>query len=95
MSKLHRSLLGAVLSAGLTIGGVANAKELTLCWAAWDPANALVELGKDFTMPAALSNSASGTTPQAGQAPSPTTTDTTANGPQGAPVNGGGIPCVN
>ncbi|HEY4163199.1 MAG TPA: extracellular solute-binding protein [Dongiaceae bacterium] len=22
---------------------------LTLCWAAWDPANALVELGKDFT----------------------------------------------
>jgi multiple sugar transport system substrate-binding protein len=24
-------------------------KSLTLCWAAWDPANALVELGKDFT----------------------------------------------
>ncbi len=23
--------------------------ELTLCWAAWDPANALVELSKDFT----------------------------------------------
>ena len=22
---------------------------LTLCWAAWDPANALVELSKDFT----------------------------------------------
>jgi multiple sugar transport system substrate-binding protein len=27
----------------------AQAKELTLCWAAWDPANALVELSKDFT----------------------------------------------
>ena len=49
MSKLHRSLLGAVLSAGLAIGGGANAKDLTLCWAAWDPANALVELSKDFT----------------------------------------------
>ena len=27
----------------------AQSKQLTLCWAAWDPANALVELGKDFT----------------------------------------------
>ena len=27
----------------------AQDKELTLCWAAWDPANALAELGKDFT----------------------------------------------
>ena len=27
----------------------AQAEELTLCWAAWDPANALVELSKDFT----------------------------------------------
>lgn len=26
-----------------------QAEELTLCWAAWDPANALVELSKDFT----------------------------------------------
>lgn len=25
------------------------AKTITLCWAAWDPANALVELSKDFT----------------------------------------------
>ena len=24
-------------------------EELTLCWAAWDPANALTELSKDFT----------------------------------------------
>lgn len=36
-------------------GGVSNsssakkASEITLCWAAWDPANALVELSKDFT----------------------------------------------
>ena len=27
----------------------AQAADLTLCWAAWDPANALVELSKDFT----------------------------------------------
>src|SRR5246500_3050623 len=27
----------------------AENKQLTLCWAAWDPANALVELSKDFT----------------------------------------------
>ncbi len=26
----------------------AKAEDLTLCWAAWDPANALVELSKDF-----------------------------------------------
>ena len=41
--------------ASLTIGGAAmtataaQAEELTLCWAAWDPANALAELSKDFT----------------------------------------------
>ena len=28
--------------------GAARADDLTLCWAAWDPANALVELSKDF-----------------------------------------------
>lgn len=27
----------------------AQEKTITLCWAAWDPANALVELSKDFT----------------------------------------------
>ncbi len=38
----------ALFAAG---AGAANAqdKEITLCWAAWDPANALVELSKDFT----------------------------------------------
>jgi len=30
-------------------GAQAQDKEITLCWAAWDPANALVELSKDFT----------------------------------------------
>jgi multiple sugar transport system substrate-binding protein len=30
-------------------GARAEDKTLTLCWAAWDPANALVELSKDFT----------------------------------------------
>ncbi|MBR0938409.1 carbohydrate ABC transporter substrate-binding protein, partial [Bradyrhizobium jicamae] len=42
--------LGAA-ALGMFGGGEAAAqgKQLTLCWAAWDPANALVELGKDFT----------------------------------------------
>jgi multiple sugar transport system substrate-binding protein len=42
----------ALVAAGtLLCGGAAQAqdKQLTLCWAAWDPANALVELSKDFT----------------------------------------------
>ena len=45
-----RSALGA-LALGLLASGSAQAqtKQLTLCWAAWDPANALVELSKDFT----------------------------------------------
>ena len=38
----------ATLSLGAT-GAQAQDKTLTLCWAAWDPANALVELSKDFT----------------------------------------------
>jgi multiple sugar transport system substrate-binding protein len=43
------ALAAAVL--GLFGGGEAAAQgnQLTLCWAAWDPANALVELDKDFT----------------------------------------------
>ena len=36
----------ALIAAGF--GGIAQAENLTLCWAAWDPANALVELSKDF-----------------------------------------------
>jgi multiple sugar transport system substrate-binding protein len=40
-----------VFLAALAIAGPVQAqnKSLTLCWAAWDPANALVELDKDFT----------------------------------------------
>lgn len=36
----------AIASAGIATS--AQAEDLTLCWAAWDPANALVELSKDF-----------------------------------------------
>jgi multiple sugar transport system substrate-binding protein len=50
MSKTRTSFLATLLGAGLLLGNVAaQAKDLTLCWAAWDPANALVELSKDFT----------------------------------------------
>src|SRR4030081_2410437 len=43
-----------VLASALGVGaGItpahAQGKTITLCWAAWDPANALVELSKDFT----------------------------------------------
>ncbi|WP_108661940.1 ABC transporter substrate-binding protein [Acuticoccus kandeliae] len=42
------------MTAALVFAATAGAaraqdKEITLCWAAWDPANALVELSKDFT----------------------------------------------
>jgi multiple sugar transport system substrate-binding protein len=39
------------VSAMLAFASAAQAqtKTITLCWAAWDPANALVELSKDFT----------------------------------------------
>ena len=39
----------ALISAAGIDGASAQENELTLCWAAWDPANALVELSKDFT----------------------------------------------
>jgi len=48
-SRFVRSLLQVTLLS-LCFGSVyAQQKSLTLCWAAWDPANALVELSKDFT----------------------------------------------
>ncbi|WP_422367176.1 ABC transporter substrate-binding protein [Pelagibius sp.] len=46
------ALATAVSAAAFAFAGPvdeAQSKELTLCWAAWDPANALVELSKDFT----------------------------------------------
>src|SRR5262245_7249762 len=52
MRLASKIALGAVaLGVMATLGAPAQAqnKELTLCWAAWDPANALVELSKDFT----------------------------------------------
>ena len=53
MYKLRKSIAATALAAalGAFVSGPAAAqeKELTLCWAAWDPANALAELSKDFT----------------------------------------------
>ncbi|WP_412778332.1 ABC transporter substrate-binding protein [Thalassospira lucentensis] len=43
--------LMAVVASAIVAGSLPNAaaaEDLTLCWAAWDPANALVELSKDF-----------------------------------------------
>jgi multiple sugar transport system substrate-binding protein len=42
--------LAATTALSLVIGaaGAAHAEDLTLCWAAWDPANALVELSKEY-----------------------------------------------
>lgn len=40
---------GTATALVLAASGGAKAEDLTLCWAAWDPANALVELSKDFT----------------------------------------------
>ena len=41
-------VIGAYFAVSGAVGTQASAAELTLCWAAWDPANALVELSKDF-----------------------------------------------
>ena len=50
MNGTHAPLLAVLLGIGLlSTSTILPAKELTLCWAAWDPANALVELSKDFT----------------------------------------------
>ena len=47
MKKLAAGLLSASAMA-FALPAASQANELTLCWAAWDPANALVELSKDF-----------------------------------------------
>ena len=52
--KSNIKTLGAALGLATALLGAtgtaqAQSKSLTLCWAAWDPANALVELSKDFT----------------------------------------------
>lgn len=40
-------IAGAIMAASV-FATSADSADLTLCWAAWDPANALVELSKDF-----------------------------------------------
>jgi multiple sugar transport system substrate-binding protein len=55
MKAIHKKLPAALAIAAAGILGLgsgaaqAQGKTITLCWAAWDPANALVELSKDFT----------------------------------------------
>jgi len=50
MLKVKHLMAGAAMAIAVGAAGQARAEgELTLCWAAWDPANALVELSKDFT----------------------------------------------
>jgi len=46
-SRLLLSAAAAIIAATTTTTD-AKAADLTLCWAAWDPANALIELSKDF-----------------------------------------------
>jgi multiple sugar transport system substrate-binding protein len=51
-SKTLPSLAALTAVASLSFASAAayaQEKTITLCWAAWDPANALVELSKDFT----------------------------------------------
>ena len=54
MRSLFKQLPALSLAAAALLGmgstsALAQGKTITLCWAAWDPANALVELSKDFT----------------------------------------------
>ncbi len=50
MNRIRTTFLAALLGTSLLLGSAtAQARNLTLCWAAWDPAAALVELSKDFT----------------------------------------------
>ena len=48
MRKITSVALGAALAGFASVPTTAAAEDLTLCWAAWDPANALVELSKEF-----------------------------------------------
>ena len=48
MKKTTSLKLGALMFAAASFTSPAQAEDLTLCWAAWDPANALVELSKEF-----------------------------------------------
>ncbi len=51
-TRMRKAAIAAGAFAAATLmsfSAQAQQKQLTLCWAAWDPANALVELSKDFT----------------------------------------------
>ncbi len=48
MKRLNLLTASALTLSASLAASSAQAQELTLCWAAWDPANALVELSKDF-----------------------------------------------
>ncbi len=48
LSGISALTVATALALG-SAGAQAQDKTITLCWAAWDPANALVELSKDFT----------------------------------------------
>ena len=51
MLRTKATITALAASAVALSVSAANAQDqqLTLCWAAWDPANALAELSKDFT----------------------------------------------
>lgn len=49
MPRLTKAALAVLFLCTTLNNALAQDKELTLCWAAWDPANALQELSKDFT----------------------------------------------
>jgi len=48
MKRLEAAGFGALLAVSVTLPTAASADNLTRCWSAWDPANALVELSKEF-----------------------------------------------
>jgi multiple sugar transport system substrate-binding protein len=48
MKRAHLASVAAFSLAAALSSTAAQAENLTLCWAAWDPANALVELSKEF-----------------------------------------------
>ena len=46
---MNAKLLATSASLAILVGAhAAQAEDLTLCWAAWDPANALIELSKEY-----------------------------------------------
>lgn len=48
MKSVRLAAIAALSASASFAASAASAESLTLCWAAWDPANALVELSKDF-----------------------------------------------